>query len=132
MVTRDAVLACFRPVVYGRPNWLAQYMSQGLCRVKWLSAAAILVWVLQAVALVQGAMGYLYRPAAERLSVPLPTLIFGCVAIGIAGAAGILASGRRGITVARARALVQTMALTTVVSESLLFGFSRAAPERIA
>jgi class 3 adenylate cyclase len=132
MVTRDAVLACFRPVVYGRPNWLAQYMSQGLCRVKWLSAAAILVWILQAAGLVQGAMGYLYRPAAERLSLSLPTLIFGCVAIGVAGAVGILASGRRGITVARARALVLTMALTTIVSESLLFGFSRAAPERIA
>ena len=122
MISRDAVLACFRPVVLGRPNWLARYLSEGLCRVKWLSAAAILVWVLQAVALLHSGMRELYRPAAERLSIPVGTLISACVAIGITGALAILASGRKGITITRARALVLAMAMTTIASESLLLG----------
>lgn len=130
--SREALLACFRPVVHGRPAWLASYLAQGLCRVKWLAAAGIVVWTLQAIALSGGAMRGLYEPAARHLSVPLPTLIFASVSVGIAGAVAILLAGRHGVGIGRARALVLTIALATVASESLLFGFSGAAPERVA
>jgi class 3 adenylate cyclase len=132
-VTREALLSCFRPAVTGRPQWYARYLAQGLCRIKWLSAAGILLWLVQAVALIRGGMHRaLYQPAAEQLGVGVPALIDASVAIGIAGAIVVLASGRGGIGIARARALVMLAALTTITAESLLFGFAGLAAERVA
>ena len=67
ILTREGLVGCFRPVVSGRPRWLAQYLSQGLCRIKWLSVASILLWIVQALGLTRGAAHELYRPAAEHL-----------------------------------------------------------------
>ena len=132
LLSRESILSCFRPVVVDRPRWFAQYLGQGLCRFKWLSAAGILVWIMQALALINGSARYLYQPAADRLGVGVPTLIYGSVAIGIAGAVLLLLSGRGGIGIERARGLVVLVAMTTVAAESLLFGFARIAAERVA
>src|SRR5579864_3155664 len=132
MTWRDAITACFRPTVNGRPRWLAQYLAQGLCRIKWLSAAGIIAWIVQAGALSRGPTRQIYQPAAERLGVAEATLIGTSVAIGIAGAVIVLLSGRSGMTVSRARGLVLAVALTTVTSESLLFGLSHISLERVA
>jgi len=132
-LSRQALVSCFRPAVVGRPQWYARYLAQGLCRIKWLSAAGILLWVVQAVALVEGGLHRsLYQPAAERLGVAVPALIDASVAIGIAGALIVLLSGRGGIGVDRARALVLLAALTAITAESLLFGFAGLAAERVA
>ncbi len=132
LLSRESILSCFRPVVVDRPRWFAQYLGQGLCRFKWLSAAGILLWIVQALALTSGSAHYLYQPAADRLGVGVPTLIYGSVAIGIAGAVILLLSGRGGIGIERARGLVLLVAMTTVAAESLLFGFARLAAERVA
>jgi class 3 adenylate cyclase len=131
-LSRESILACFRPAVLGRPRWFAQYLGQGLCRIKWLSAAGIVLWIAQALALVGGSMHALYRPAADRFGVSVPTLIYACVAIGIGGAVVVLLSGRHGIGIERARRLVLMIAMTTVTAESLLFGLARLAAERVA
>jgi class 3 adenylate cyclase len=132
VLSRESLLACFRPVVSGRPRWLAEYLSQGLCRIKWLSAAAIVVWIVQAFALTYGFPRSLYGPAAERLGIDVSALVWGCVSIGIAGALFMLLSGRGGMSIRRARALVLLGSLATVMSESLLFGFARMVPDRVA
>ncbi|HEX6003191.1 MAG TPA: adenylate/guanylate cyclase domain-containing protein [Burkholderiales bacterium] len=116
----------------GRPRWYAQYLGQGLCRVKWLSAAGILLWIAQALALTYGDMQGLYRSAADVLGTSFKGLIYGCVGIGIAGAATVLLSGRGGVGIVPARRLVLMVALTTTVAEALLFGFAGMAPERVA
>ena len=132
LLSRESILSCFRPVVVDRPRWFAQYLGQGLCRFKWLSAAGILLWIVQALALTSGSAHYLYQLAADRLGVGVPTLIYGSVAIGIAGAVILLLSGRGGIGIERARGLVLLVAMTTIAAESLLFGFARLAAERVA
>jgi class 3 adenylate cyclase len=132
IVSRESIVRCFRPMVSGRPRWLAQYLSQGLCRIKWLSVASILLWIVQAIGLTAGAVHDLYRPAAEHLRLGVPSLVYGCVAIGVAGALIVLLSGRGGMSIPRARGLVLLVALTTVASESLLFGFAQVAPARVA
>jgi class 3 adenylate cyclase len=132
MISRESLLSCFRPAVVGRPRWYAQYLGQGLCRVKWLSAAGILLWITQAFALVHGNMQGLYRSAATALGTSFPGLIYGCVGIGIAGAVVVLLGGRGGIGIVSARRLVLMVALTTTAAESLLFGFAGMAPERVA
>ena len=132
-VSREALLSCFRPAVTGRPRWYARYLAQGLCRIKWLAAAGILLWLVQAVAILTSGMPRsLYQPAAEHLGVSVPALIEASVAVGIAGALVVLASGRGGIGIERARSLVVLTALTTITAESLLFGFAGLAAERIA
>ena len=129
---RMALVACFRPIVAGRPRWLAQYLSQGLCRIKWLSSAAILLWIVQALALDAGRMRALYEPAAAHIGIRAPVMIWGAAFIGIAGALYVLTSGRQGLSMTRARALTLLAAITAVGSEALLFGFARLAPERVA
>ena len=132
-LSRDSILACFRPAVIGRPRWLAQYLGQGLCRIKWLSAAGILVWVVQALLLVQNPRTHgLYQGAADQLGIGVQVLIDGSIAIGVAGALVALLSGRNGIGIGGARGLVMLVALTTVAAESLLFGFAGLAGERVA
>ena len=131
VLSRESLLACFRPAVVGRPRWLAQYLGQGLCRIKWLSAAGILLWITQALAIIAG-VPELYQGAADRLAVSLPTLIVGAVSIGIVGALIVLVSGRGGVSIERARAFVVLAATTTVTAEALLFGLSGLAAERVA
>ena len=132
MISRESMLSCFRPAVLGRPRWYAQYLGQGLCRVKWLSAASILLWITQALGLIYGDMQGLYRSAADALGTSVPGLIYGCVGIGIAGAAAVLLAGRGGIGIVPARRLILMVALTTTAAESLLFGFAGMARERVA
>jgi len=127
-----ALVACFRPVVSGRPRWLAQYLSQGLCRIKWLSSAAILLWIAQAFALNAGRMHVLYEPGAVYVGVGVPVLVWGAAVIGIVGAMYVLVSGREGMTIMRARRLTLLAAMTAVASEALLFGFAGMTPERVA
>ena len=128
----EALVACFRPTVSGRPSWLAQYLGQGLCRTKWLSSAGILLWIAQALALDVGRMRALYEPAAVHLGMRVPALIWGAALIGMAGALYVLASGRQGLSIATARSITLLAAITTVTSEALLFGFARLAAERVA
>jgi class 3 adenylate cyclase len=132
ILSRESILGCFRPVVSGRPRWLAQYLSQGLCRIKWLSAASILLWIVQAVALSNGEFRDLYQAGADRLGIGVSGVVYGAVSIGIAGALLVLLTGRGGISIPQARALVLIVALTSLTAESLLFGFARAAPARVA
>jgi len=132
VLSREALLSCFRPAVSGRPRWLAQYLSQGLCRIKWLSVASILLWIVQALGLSHGGVRALYQPAAEHLQVGIEVLVYGSVSIGIAGALVVLLSGRGGMSIARARALVLALAISAVACESLLYGFAQVAPARVA
>lgn len=132
MISRESILSCFRPAVVGRPRWYAQYLGQGLCRLKWLSAAGIVLWNVQALALVYGDMQGMYRSAADVVGTSIPGLVYGCVGIGIAGAIAVLFGGRGGIGIAPARRLVLLAALTTTAAEALLFGFAGMAPERVA
>ena len=127
-----ALAACFRPTVYGRPRWLAQYLGQGLCRIKWLSSAAIVVWIAQAFGLTLSDVRGLYENAAAHLGIGVSGLIWSAVATGIAGAFYVLPSGRDGLSIARARRLATVVALTTVASEAFLFGFARLAAQRVA
>src|SRR6476659_7903222 len=131
MLSRESLVACFRPAVVGRPRWLAQYLGQGLCRIKWLSAAGILVWITQAMAVI-GGVPELYQRAADRFNVSLMALIVGAVSIGIAGALIVLVGGRGGVSIERARAFIALAATTTVTAEALLFGLSGLAAARAA
>lgn len=132
LLSRESILSCFRPAVAGRPRWFAQYLGQGLCRIKWLAAAGILLWIVQAFALNRGRVRGLYQPAADHVGIGVPELIYGSVAIGIAGAVIVLLSGRGGISIERARGLVLLVALTTIGAESLLYGLAGVAAERVA
>ena len=127
-----ALVSCFRPTVTGTPSWLAQYLTQGLCRIKWLSSIALVVWIVQAIALGYGPMNTLYVPSARHVGVSVPTLTFGAVLVGIAAALYVLAAGRLGMTIERARRLTLFAVAAALSSEALLFGFARIAPERVA
>jgi class 3 adenylate cyclase len=131
MITKDIIMSCLRASVVGRPRWEAQYLGQGLCRIKWLCAAGIVVWILQAVA-ISGSQLKLYAPSAEHLGTNAPTLVYGAVSIAIIGAFILLLSGRDTLSIARARTLVMFIAMTSIAAEALLFGLAYMAPERVA
>jgi class 3 adenylate cyclase len=135
-LNKDVVLSCFQATVVGRPRWQAAYLSQGLCRIKWLCAAGIVLWIVQAFAINAGGahgQGALYGPAADRIGVGTASLINATVSVGIVGALMMLLTGGRGaVGTARARKLVLIVAATSTMSEALLFGLARLSLDRAA
>jgi class 3 adenylate cyclase len=126
-----AVRAFCSPVVSGRPRWYARYLAQGVCRLKWLSAVGIVLFLLQATALSQ--LDQRLFVAAAAAAGATPRLLVWCsVAVGIAGAIVVLAVGRNGLTFARARRLVRIGVVFGIAAEVLLVAFSHAALERMA
>jgi class 3 adenylate cyclase len=119
------------PLVSGRPRWYARYLEQGVCRLKWLSAAAIVVWLLQAAALIRLDAG-LFDRAAEALGVPAATLVAGSLGVSVLGGLFMLAVGRNGLTIPRARWLVRIGVVLTCAGEVLIVAFSHVRLERIA
>lgn len=47
------LFACMSATVVGRPRWFAKYVENGVCRLKWVAAAAIVLWGLQAYSLLK-------------------------------------------------------------------------------
>ena len=131
VLSRESLLARFRPAVVGRPRWLAQYLGQGLCRIKWLSAAGILLWITQAT-------GHNRRRTRAVSRCRRSTRRF---LVDVDRGRGldrhrlgliVLVSGRGGVSIERARAFAVLAATTTVTAETLLFGLSGLAAERVA
>jgi class 3 adenylate cyclase len=125
------LVACFKPEVVGRPRWRADYLRQGLCRAKWLGMAALLVWFVQGAAIPR-MQAAIYAPAAQSLGMTPQAVIYLSLAVGFLGALWMLGSGRDPIGIGRARGLALLGAVSAVMAEALLFGFSHFSMERSA
>ena len=118
MITKDIIMSCLRASVVGRPRWEAQYLGQGLCRIKWLCAVGIVVWIIQAVAINATQQLKLYEGSVAHLGISAPLLVYGAVSIAITGAFILLLSGRDTLSIAQARKLVMLVAVTSMTSWS--------------
>jgi class 3 adenylate cyclase len=127
----DAIRAFCGPTVSGRPRWYARYIEQGVCRLKWLSGVAIVVFIAQALALARFDRP-LFEAAATTLDVPSQWLIYGSIAVCVFTAIATLWSGRHGLTVDGARWLVRGAVAFSIAGEVLIVAFTHINFQRIA
>ena len=125
----DRVLTvCEAAPVLGRPRYLARFVEQGLCRVRWLAAAVIPFWIAtiflhlwfaqEAPDVVAGMGGGALGP---RLAVILPLVL------AVAGALLVLVVPRRAAPISTVRLVVALCALAALGGEGLQLGLSHGA-----
>jgi len=121
---------CEAPLVLGRPVYVARYVSHSLCRVRWLAAVAIPLWLLTLVLHLR----YVARdlePVLAQSGGPLaPTVTVALVlpiAIGVVGALFILVFPRAPCATPTARRALLIFVAASLACEGLQLGLSQGA-----
>lgn len=131
LASTGTLARCFSGTATGLPHWRAAYVTIGVCRLKWIAAAAIPLWILE---------GYLlnrilpdhFVPAARSLGGDETTatvLIYGSVFIGIATAIAFVFFAPLRLKIAQAEFWLAFTVFAAVSAEASQIGLSHFHPQ---
>jgi class 3 adenylate cyclase len=121
------IKVCEAAPVLGRPRYLARFVEQGLCRLRWVAAAVIPLWAVTLalhLRFVRAQIGSSLTPGPALVTLSPTTTVVLPIAIAVLGAIGVLVFPRAATGIGRARTAVALFASAALAGEGLQLGLS--------